>query len=580
MGPSKTCVVKFIRKGEKGDKGDPGQKGEDGKSYTLKGHADHHAEKWDQVDGSTPSGLWLVDEVDGNSFQEGDEQARRYQGTNDDIEILPVNVYTGDGYIIGKNLWVWNGSSWQNIGEFTGPQGPKGDDAVVVEVNPSAILHKKATTKSTYVIAVRVKDGENYVSEGPGTNQFRAAITLPTGLDKVINGNPVGDTTNRFWFSIAANASVTGSITIDVTYKNLTRTKTISFATVADGQSIQGKKGPMPRGPQYFDQISDGYQFYAGVDDEDIRDIVVYNNNYYTCIKTHIKGSDDVTTNSDGTKVLSSTYWHLGAKMDLVATYLLLAQYALIKNLGVETIDMRDKDGNVLFQAKDGNVLCKTGTFENVTVTGNLKGVSGTFYKLSALNNVGQEAASIYFSNEGRLTFEGDIYNQGHDGKRNRSYRFYSSDIWCRGGFGAAERNTLLVKGSYGYYYVNGVDKAGIKVNFDKATYGKTTYYKLACYGRDGDYAGFPVDTIIFQCPSAYYYDLIAFSSQRIMCVNGNDKQAIGIFSNGNVVSWNGGEIAEVIKIPLGNNFFSPAKDQSIPGVGLLIGAFRDNNWS
>lgn len=55
----------------------------------------------------------------------------------------------------------------------------------------------------------------------------------------------------------------------------------------------------------------------------------------------------------------------------MVATKILLAQYALVKNLGVEAIDMKDANGNIIFQAKDGNVTCNSGTFKNITVKGN-----------------------------------------------------------------------------------------------------------------------------------------------------------------------------------------------------------------
>jgi hypothetical protein len=44
---------------------------------------------------------------------------------------------------------------------------------------------------------------------------------------------------------------------------------------------------------------------------------------------------------------------------------------------------MKDANGNILFQAKDGAVTCKTGTFENVTVQGTLNGVTGTFKSLN-----------------------------------------------------------------------------------------------------------------------------------------------------------------------------------------------------
>ena len=55
--------------------------------------------------------------------------------------------------------------------------------------------------------------------------------------------------------------------------------------------------------------------------------------------------------------------------MEIVATQILLATYALVKNLGVEAIEMKDSNNNILFQAKNGSVTCKTGNFENINVT-------------------------------------------------------------------------------------------------------------------------------------------------------------------------------------------------------------------
>ena len=48
----------------------------------------------------------------------------------------------------------------------------------------------------------------------------------------------------------------------------------------------------------------------------------------------------------------NSGLWKLSDKLEMVATKILLAQYALVKNLGVETIDMKDADGKIIFQAK------------------------------------------------------------------------------------------------------------------------------------------------------------------------------------------------------------------------------------
>ena len=39
---------------------------------------------------------------------------------------LPTGAAPGDGYLIDGDLWVWSGSSWQNVGQIQGPAGPAG----------------------------------------------------------------------------------------------------------------------------------------------------------------------------------------------------------------------------------------------------------------------------------------------------------------------------------------------------------------------------------------------------------------------------------------------------------------------
>ena len=172
------------------------------------------------------------------------------------------------------------------------------------------------------------------------------------------------------------------------------------------------------------------------------------------------------------------------------------------------------------------------------------------------------------------------MYHQGYDSNKGRSFRFYTSDVWCRGQFGASERNVLVVNGSYGYYYTKGMSYSGTYVSFTKKTSSNNTaYYVLPMYGTSGDYAGFPVDVVVFNINSStvYNYELSMYNSQRVLVVNANDDQGnVKIFSNGNLVTWQGGEMAEVIKLA---NVMRPTPDSSLVGCGLMVGAFRDNNW-
>lgn len=131
----------------------------------------------------------------------------------------------------------------------------------------------------------------------------------------------------------------------------------------------KGEKGAIPRGPQAWSDCPIGYPFQAGGDGDVFLDYILYNSNPYLCKKDHIKALDNYPGSA---KDQSEGYWELGDTPSLIATMLLLSSYALIKNLGAEAIEMKDAIGNVIFEAKDGNVTCKTGTFENVKVSGSI----------------------------------------------------------------------------------------------------------------------------------------------------------------------------------------------------------------
>ena len=142
-----------------------------------------------------------------------------------------------------------------------------------------------------------------------------------------------------------------------------TKTQVVKYIRKGD----KGEQGATLRGPQAWADCSVGYVFQAGGAGESWKDVVLYNSNYYSCVKSHAK----TASNYPGSAAdVTNKYWQLGDKIELVATKILLTTYALVKNLGVEVIDMKDSSGNIIFQAKDGNVICNNGTFKNVKVGG------------------------------------------------------------------------------------------------------------------------------------------------------------------------------------------------------------------
>lgn len=337
-----------------------------------------------------------------------------------------------------------------------------------------------------------------------------------------------------------------------------------------------GERGPSMRGPQQWDDLPSNYQFYSGGAGEPYVDVVIRNGNYYMCTTTHKKSSS-----------WQSSYWSGTQQVDIVATKLLLANYAYLKNLGAGAIVMYDNSGytseeHIVFMAKDGVISCKVGTFENVTVSGTLKGVTGTFNWLDCVDSNGNKVGRICASTGayGGVAFESvDVVHQGT--KDGRSLRFLSSDIWCRGNFGAESRNTAVVTGSTIKYYTKGVSNSPVTRSLQSYTSsaGKT-YYKVPCYGSYGDASGFPVDLLIFSINSSttYYYVLEMTPTKRMMVFNANDNQNnVVIFYNGREFTVDGGESGEVVQMP--PDFMIPVPASNVLGRGLIVSGTRDINW-
>jgi len=65
------------------------------------------------------------------------------KGTRADPSLLPSTYQVvGDGYIIGRNLWVWSGDEWIDIGPITGPPGARGATGVIGPSGQSFVIAK------------------------------------------------------------------------------------------------------------------------------------------------------------------------------------------------------------------------------------------------------------------------------------------------------------------------------------------------------------------------------------------------------------------------------------------------------
>lgn len=284
------------------------------------------------------------------------------------------------------------------------------------------------------------------------------------------------------------------------------------------------------------------------------------NNDYNTAVTWYLK---------------EATVFDLSGYEDPVTYINLTEDLAKIKAKRIELEGLVTVNSNFKV-LQDGTIEAVDGKF-----SGTLTGVTGSFKSLDCVNSEGKTVGGISFGTDGKMWFSGDMYHQGYDYTNKRSYRLYSSNLWCRGSFGASSRNTLVVLGSYGYFYVNGLasETGKVYVSFVSAqSSNNETYYTIPLYGTSGDAAGFPVDLVIIRTAGTYRYLLSGDKSQRVTVVNAHDQNNnIYIYSNGGKVQWNGGEIADCRNI---EDFMTPVPATNVLGRGWIVGAFRDSNWS
>lgn len=228
----------------------------------------------------------------------------------------------------------------------------------------------KFIRKGKGVIVAQSRNVYNYTYKE--WTQFYGLSGRSVNWDGIINVSDfsVGDTmvingtvSDKQRITISLYAKVTA---IDTNQAIITAQSLYYIASGENG--AKGDRGPALRGPQAWSDCAVGYVFQSGASGEEYKDVVLYGGYYYSCIKSHTKTASNNPGSATDT---NSGLWQLADPVEIVATKILLAQYALVKNLGVEAIDMKDANGNIIFQAKDGNVTCNSGTFKNITVKGN-----------------------------------------------------------------------------------------------------------------------------------------------------------------------------------------------------------------
>ena len=351
MGVSITRIVKFIRKG----KGVIVAQSRNVYNYTYK--------EWTQFYGLSGRSVNWDGIINVSDFSVGDTMV--INGTVSDKQRITISLYAKVTAIDTNRAIITAQSLYYIASGENGEDGNDGVDAITIDISPENILHKKATTKSTYKVNIKVYRGDTALSYGDDGFSCSGLATMVSGFS--YKGSLSGSV-YTYDISIEANKAPNTSIRVTIKVGNKIFTRNIKINTVADGQpGAKGDRGPALR-PQAWNDCAVGYVFQSGASGEEYKDVVLYGGNYYSCIKSHTKTASNNPGSATDT---NSGLWKLADNFEMVATKILLTQYALVKNLGVEAIDMKDANGNIIFQAKDGNVTCNSGTFKNITVKGN-----------------------------------------------------------------------------------------------------------------------------------------------------------------------------------------------------------------
>ena len=441
--PSETSTdwLKYASKGETGDKGDKGDKGATGAT----GPKGETGPTGSQGIPGTSQFFHVKYSANSNGNPMSDTP-NTYIGT-----AVTTSSTAPTGYASYK--WV----------QLKGSQGPKGDQGIK---GPTG-----ADGKTTYL---HIKYSDN------GTT-FTAN-----------NGETPGAYIGQYTDFTAADST---------TFSAYTWTKVKGDKGDKGEQGTQGATGLpgaliRPRGEW---KASTAY-----VNNSQYRDTVIYNGNTYSCKTSHTSSSS-----------FDSTKWTLFNEFINVATQLLVAQNATIDVLGTSGLFIGNLAKTQGWLMKGGSIkhnitgveLTAEGKF-SLPATGamlvggktfitsgkivtdfidvdNLKvkkldGATGTFKELQAVDNNGKIQGKIAFNVSGsgdnvsssfninfsKTWVSGDLYHQGYNATEKRSFRFYTSDLWCRGEFGHSKMTKMEYYGydtGEIYFHVYGVGNAGVR---------------------------------------------------------------------------------------------------------------------
>lgn len=286
-------------------------------------------------------------------------------------------------------------------------------------------------------------------------------------------------------------------------------------------------------------------------------DTVIYNGQNKLCKITHTSTSS-----------FDSTKWEEFSEFVNVATNVLLAQNATIDVLGTSGIFVGNLEKTKGWLMTEGSIkhnqtgveLTADGKISlpesgGMTVGGktfieagkiktefidvdtlqvtHLKGAIGSFKKLTANDAAGEEVGTITFGDTADTKsslnidfkttwFGGDLYQQGYNYDESRSWRFYTSDLWCRGEFGHRVMTTIKV-------YANN------DWNFYVHIYGHGSDNNVDRYPQSGQ----PIDCIVMEGNGNYVLRICDSATfKKITVVNSSDYPKRVVYNQPNSLTY------------------------------------------
>lgn len=250
----------------------------------------------------------------------------------------------------------------------------------------------------------------------------------------------------------------------------------------------KGEKGATERFREW-DDIPENESLQSGADGDTYIDYVIYQEDWYVCILTHNK-------NSQQYKPTNGTFWEKVSEQSRIATKLLLATKGFIKNLQVDEVIITDQGegkGNTLLKATKEGIECnqgvfKNGIFQNVKVTGSLRNPF-SYANDSIDTNYSDNVAMISY-NGGWQTSYSIPWDVSQSGRK-------LSIVNYRWGNEIAQGQAAISAPNGKYFFEDGLQKSELKISRE--------IIELIGYGTSTEFYGWIVVSRIDLMPAQRY---------------------------------------------------------------------------